>query len=312
MADSAYRTSDADAIANEAAHWVARLESSRMDEHERRAFMAWIKQSPEHRARFFEMRKHWQGLSSASSAVRTRTTAFRAPALRYAAAILLAVGLLSWHFRLPDRLQADFATAPGESKTVQLSDGSTLYLNADTALAIAFTPQGRQIRLLRGEVECRVAHDSHRPFAVVTGPDRVTALGTDFSVYRDSGQTTVSVFESTVQIEHADHLVGVLNPGQQQHLDDETGAAPLVNGVGDDARAWRYGQLVFTAKSLTDVIAELNRYRPGKLVLMNRTAAQRKVSGVFNINDLETAIQTIANTQQLRTVRLGAWLTAIY
>ncbi|MBD9355827.1 FecR family protein [Methylomonas albis] len=305
---------DQDRIAAEAADWVARLGSGEVSDQDRKHFNAWVAQSPEHRALFFELRKHWQSLGNAAEQWQPLAKAPSAGWRAYASAavLLLTLGLASWHYQLGDYLLADHYTAISKRSQTTLTDGSTLYLNTDSAVAVEFTGQKRQIRLLHGEAEFSVAHDRNRPFTVSAGPDRITALGTDFSVYRNDGLTTVTVFENTVQVEHGNRVIGVLNQGQQQFIDSSTGPSAIERIDSDDARAWRDGKLVFTARPLREVIDQINRHRPGKLLLLNEVAARYPVSGVFKIAELDGAVNTIAETLHLNSMQINGLLTAYY
>jgi transmembrane sensor len=85
---------------------------------------------------------------------------------------------------LPARFAADHVTAAGETARVSLPDGSTAWLNTDSALRVAFDGARRLIRLLEGEALFEVAHDPARRFAVLAHDGLSTALGTRFAVLR--------------------------------------------------------------------------------------------------------------------------------
>ena len=77
---------------------------------------------------------------------------------------------------------ADAATATGERRRYQLSDGSQLLLDARSRVNLDFTPAYRQVRLLDGAVTVSVAPDARRPFLVQTAEGTVRALGTRYMV----------------------------------------------------------------------------------------------------------------------------------
>ena len=52
------------------------------------------------------------------------------------------------------------------------------------------------------------------------------------------------------------------------------------------AVAWREQVLVFNDATLASVIDEINRYRPGMLLLLNRELGQRKVQARFRLDQL--------------------------
>ena len=50
---------------------------------------------------------------------------------------------------------------------------------------------------------------------------------------------------------------------------------------------WREGRLVFSGQRLATVLAELGRYRHGRIVLRDARAGQRLVTGVFDPHDTD-------------------------
>lgn len=77
------------------------------------------------------------------------------------------------------------------------------------------------------------------------------------------------------------------------------------------ATGWRRGVLVFDRQPLALVIEQLNRYRPGRVVLGNEALAQRQVSGVFRLDMLDTALATLTRELQVRHFDL-AGVSLIY
>jgi transmembrane sensor len=302
-------------IDHEAAAWVARLNSGSVTGEDRQHFNAWVVQSPAHRQAFFAMRNHWQNLGQAAqqspTSIPQRTKSGK-HWMMAAASVLLVVSLSLGYPRLQDAVLADVMTTTGERKTLSLEDGSTLHLNTETAVAIDFNPQQRTIRLLHGEAEVIVAHDPSRPLVIVSGHHESRALGTDFSVARIGETCTVTVFESIVQVSEHNNVIGLLKPGEQLQISDDSPQAIKTAVNLKEANAWRDGKLAFTARPLHSVIAEINRYRPGHLFLLNNKAANRPVSGVFDIAKLDESLVVIADILELRPVQMNGYVLALY
>ena len=74
--------------------------------------------------------------------------------------------------------------------------------------------------------------------------------------------------------------------------------------------SWREGQLVFSNQPLSDVLAEIDRYRPGRIIVIG-DAGQIMVSGVFDTHDTDRAIKSLEQSLGLDVVRLSKWITAI-
>ena len=59
------------------------------------------------------------------------------------------------------------------------------------------------------------------------------------------------------------------------------------------ASAWQRGLMIFNMTPLAEVIDELNRYRSGRIVLMNASLAQSPVNGQFKIDRPDDALAQI-------------------
>ncbi|MGI0902782.1 FecR family protein, partial [Pseudomonas aeruginosa] len=71
------------------------------------------------------------------------------------------------------------------------------------------------------------------------------------------------------------------------------------------------GLLVFDEQPLGEVVARLNHYRPGHLLVAPGALAQRRVSGVFRVADLEASLQSISDELGVRSLGL-AGVTLLY
>ncbi|MBH9465209.1 FecR family protein, partial [Pseudomonas aeruginosa] len=89
------------------------------------------------------------------------------------------------------------------------------------------------------------------------------------------------------------------------------GAEAPLGGRLDDLTSWRRGLLVFDEQPLGEVVARLNRYRPGHLLVAPGALAQRRVSGVFRVADLEPSLQSISDELGVRSLGL-AGVTLLY
>ena len=67
------------------------------------------------------------------------------------------------------------------------------------------------------------------------------------------------------------------------------GAAGISDVTSVDTQAvlaWREQVLVFNNATLATVVDEINRYRPGMLVLLNKQLGQRRVQARFSLQQL--------------------------
>jgi transmembrane sensor len=100
-----------------------------------------------------------------------------------------------------------YSTDIGERRSITLSDGSTVDLNARSKLRVEFSKNERRVELLDGQALFQVAKDKNRPFIVASGEATVRAVGTQFDVYRKDSGTTVTVLEGRVAVYSTAHAV---------------------------------------------------------------------------------------------------------
>lgn len=152
---------------------------------------------------------------------------------------------------------------------VTLSDGTVVWLNADSRLTypIRFA-ESRQV-VLQGEAYFEVAKDHHRPFQVtVLGtngekPTTVDVLGTHFNVkaYPGAGDIRTTLLEGAVRVRHGGSNK-VLKPGQQATVrntrsDDEIQVKQV---AAQEAVDWRDGFFRADDIPASELIAEIGRW----------------------------------------------------
>ena len=142
----------------------------------------------------------------------------------------------------------------------------------------------RGARLLEGTAFFEVAPDSARPFRVAAGPATVTVVGTAFAVRYVDGRVTVTVREGVVDVRGTVPGPAVrLRPGEQVEV--------TAGGIGESrtvdltaSLAWMDGWLAFEDRPLGAVLAELDRYHPGVIVVPAGLAGVR-VTGSYRLDD---------------------------
>ena len=305
---------DDDALFDQASGWYYRLRAEDASARDQADFAAWLAQGPAQRQTWDEVSALLGALREPARQVREAQRArWRRPRLRVwasAAAVLLAVGLLSLYSPWPDRWRSDYATATGESRNLTLADGSQLQLNTDSAVQIDLRPNERRVTLLRGEAWFEVSADAARPFVIRSGEGWVKVVGTRFSVARQGAQTRVRVAQGKVQVSADGEQTVLLEPGRA--VDYQGGRLGAVRDFDAAAEfAWRQRQLVFRQQSLAEVVDELNRYWPGEVLVFGDALRQRKVSGVFEIDKPEAVLKALKHTLGLRAEQYTPYLRVL-
>ncbi|MCS6318057.1 MAG: FecR family protein [Nitrospira sp.] len=317
-------------LLDEALAWLVRIHSGHVSDEERRACHAWRTQSSAHRVAYAEAEILWRDIGLLTNVDRARSpdTTMSMPhgaprrtrrMIKWgmAACILLAAGWLSWGV-VQERLaiaSADYRTAVGQQRIVRLEDGSRLHLNTDTAVTVAFTPQQRTIRLLTGEANFTVAPENGRPFTVQSGNVNTRALGTSFLVRLQHRAVTVTVTEHAVQVSAADGRqvpAAVVRESEQISYSAESGLGPAHAVDSNVIAAWQRGKMLFESKPLAAVVDELNRYRAGRIMIVNPALRSLNVTGVFDISDPDAALRMIEQTLHIHDTTLTPYLVLLH
>ena len=222
-------------------------------------------------------------------------------------AILLAVGAVQVD-DVVTNLRSDHMTAVGERAPLELDDGSRVTLNTDSAIAVDMSPERRQVQLLRGEAWFDVAPDAARPFVVATEAGRIRVTGTSFGVRLDDNAAFVALTEGNLELRTGDGAGDtapalVLTGGHQARLSPDGAFGPTaLNRTA--ATAWLRDQIVFFDTPLLDVVAELNRYRAGRIVILDGSLDGLTVSGVFATDNPDAGLDAIVSTLPVQVTRL--------
>lgn len=294
------------AVRDEAAGWFVRFQEPDVSVEQQQRFDAWLNEHPQHREEFQLL----QGLWAAADRLPTsRLQALvetapprreRRPLLRYAVAasvlaVALGLGLFSG-LNHPGGYRAGFATALGERKHVALPDGSVIDLNSRSRLQVRYEQDRRVIELSAGEAMFSVAHDPSRPFVVEAGSGKVTVTGTRFDVRREATQTRVAVEQGTVKVQgsHArDNEFINLSAGLGTSVDAQGKVLPAYPVNPAELTAWRHGKLVFNNASLSEVAAEVSRYRDKPLTVTQPNVASLRLTSVFKSDDTEALLKAL-------------------
>ena len=311
-----------DQIEDEALAWLMRTTSGNFTQQQ--ALTKWLNQSPQHRLAFENARLLWQGLgglrehpliSKNRVQAKKHHSNHRVFLSHMSLALAASFALIAVLFNINPAWHAEYHTAVGEQQSISLADASTVYLNSGSAIDPDYSPEQRRIKLVAGEAEFVVSKDKSRPFIVVADGQEIKALGTDFIVKIQPQGISVTVIESSVQVSQPDMntiVPVVLYPGQR--IDSIAGQAPSPVSTVELSRtnSWRFNRLIFESETLDNVIAEINRYRKGHIFLGRRSLANYRVSGVFNISELDNLLTVINKTLPIKSIALGERYRVLY
>jgi transmembrane sensor len=314
----------------DAAHWFARMRGPDAVK-DRADFEAWLAASPLHRDaynRITEVFSLGKGLKQQTAAgiaeLPSETSTSRGAWVTAILALVIVIaGGGAWSVSRhrdtdgprsggivgQDRVlnAAAYATKIGQIHQYRLSDGSSITLDTDSQIAVAFDGATRALQLLRGRARFNVAHEP-RPFIVTAGAGTVTAHGTLFDI-RLQAHNAVSVRLLRGAIDVAlPGPAGVLRhamlrerllPGQQLVFDASALTRPRLAPTPVDAR-WPEATLDCDHQFLSSVVTEANRYATTQIELADAPIGNLRVSGSFRIDEPDILAERLATLFDLR------------
>ncbi|WLH91767.1 FecR domain-containing protein [Pseudomonas sp. FP453] len=299
---------DSDSIDAQAASWFARNHAD-TDRADRKAFAAW-QTEPAHARAYAEFEQLWADLAQLQQlnkpvALPQRKPSVWRPALAVAAALICAV--LATHIGAPRALYHSQVAAHAKGmRTLNLPDGSTLYVNANTQLRVDFTAHQRIVHLDKGQLYIEVAPDKERPLFVQAGEANVRVVGTGFDVRRSQQQLVVSVAHGQVAFApDAKNPVTLLGAQQRATYSYAKGTLQQQTLNGQEVADWRSGHLSFRNRELASLIDELSLYRPQAPLQVSQAVAQLKVSGNLDVNDPDALLNALPALLPVKTVALA-------
>lgn len=230
-------------------------------------------------------------------------------------AAALALGAVAVWPKLRPSPETRYATTVAGYSRARLDDGSTLELNAASAVRVQFTAAERRVELTTGEAHFAVAHDTARPFIVSAGSIAVRAVGTAFNVrYATDGAVEVTVTEGKVRIgqtgpaSSAAESAPLVSAGQRIVL-PKRAPLPAVEQVDPAALraalAWQGRLADFAEAPLADVVARFNSRSRIQLILSDPALADRRIGGSFALDEAEAFVRLLERDGEIIGERRG-------
>ena len=247
-----------------------------------------------------------QGYLNAMNRARRSSVRRWSGGLALAASLLLMVSMgAGWQpSRWFDDLGADYVSAPGQVRSVTLADQSVITLDADSAIAVDFSGGERHVEVRRGAAFFSVSHTGE-PFVVDANRGEARVLGTQFEVRLQPMGAQVSVLSGRVGVTPAKGAEQQVL-GADQQVAYSAGHARALQAIDAQAQlAWRQGWLNYSKAPLADVVQDLRRYYPGRILLLNDELGARRISGSFPSHDPQAVLASLQGVLGFQQNHLG-------
>lgn len=294
-----------DPVSEQAAYWFALLLDGSESDEDRRRFAEWIAQGPENPKAFAEIEHLWSGSSSLDFSASTQISR-RALLGGSAAAVLLAAGWGAVRYHP----LADIRTEIGQRREISIPGQRGRSIVASNSI-LSFVSEGGMtgVELHRGEAWFE--HEAgDGTFFVHANTGKTISSGGTFDVAAYDGKVTTIAENNGLLIDVA---------GQRRALDEGNALTYHAGGVASPAHpvdvqsalAWRQGQLIFMAEPLEYVTTVLERWQPGKIMVIGEALKKRPVTLVVDLDRSRDVVPVLARVLHVDVARFTDYLTVI-
>jgi transmembrane sensor len=227
-----------------------------------------------------------------------------------AAASLLLVAAGLWWWASPHGAGAAteiYATEAGETRTVNLPDGSTAVLNASSQLAYSTVGNERRASF-SGEAFFSIASNPDRPFVVSANGTDTRVMGTAFNLraYPEEPTVEVEVKEGKVELAGPSAVEAILLTAKERGIcKPKQGKLYKVPSENLHALAWHTNDLQFTAEPFGQAMLELERYYRIDLELTNEQLADCLYNGAFSSGNIEQLLTNLELVFGFKVSKVG-------
>ncbi|WP_441279282.1 FecR family protein [Tardiphaga sp. 172_B4_N1_3] len=309
---------DSSALEEQAYDWVVRFASGEANGLDLDGLKRWMAKSPDHAAAFDRVSRSWQAIGqvpaeafggtadiSRAAPPRVGRRVFLGGALAASAAgaaVMVARPPLELWPTLSE-LGADFRTDVGERRQLKLFGDVAIDMNTRTSIAMRTTSQAPdRIELLSGEAMVATSPSVAADVTVVAGDGQIVAREARFNIRHAADAVCVTCLAGEVRVELGGANAKLPAGSQLTYSGERLGAVKAVDGAV--VAAWQGGYLVFQSTPVADVVAELNRYRRGKIILTNAALGRERFSARLRVENVDRVIDQLVQA-------FGAHATAL-
>jgi transmembrane sensor len=197
----------------------------------------------------------------------------------------------------------------GTKSTIELTDGSKIWLNADSKIKYpaVFAGNTREV-YLNGEAFFEVAKNPSKPFIIHLANGTVRVLGTSFNVRAYDNEKVVETSVATGKVafipkyqsrRQKQDTLFITPDNKVRYLLEEDQANVLPTASAED-KAWTEGRLIFKALTLQEIAIELERYFGKQVTFVDEEPKNYRLTGSFQNNSLDEIMYYLSRTKDFK------------
>ncbi|HKZ66661.1 MAG TPA: FecR domain-containing protein [Chitinophagaceae bacterium] len=196
--------------------------------------------------------------------------------------------------------------AKGIKSTIVLTDGSKIWLNADSKIEYpeVFTGNTREVHL-NGEAFFEVAKNPAKPFIIHLANGTVRVLGTSFNIRAYDNEKIVETSVATGKVAFIPRYEKsgkkqdtiFLTPDNKVSYSLTKEEIIMQPTASAEDKAWTEGKLIFRAMLFEEIAVELERNFGKQVVFKNEEARNYRLTGSFQNNTLAEILYYLSKTK---------------
>lgn len=292
-------------LQREAQEWLLRLTSGNVTVADAEALKRWCARSKTHARAFAEASLLWENLGTAARRLpnpnvlghgrrsHAATMGRRAFLGGSMAASVAMAGYLAMRPPLDlwpsvEELVADYRTRTGEQRRISVANGVVVDLNTGSSLNVRREGNEERLELVSGEAAIATTQQLPVRLTIEAAGGQIHATEAQFNLRCNGSRAIVTCHRGSVGVDYSGRSLSLREGEQISYangtLDVATSVDPTV------VMAWREGQLVFRQTPLSQVVEEVNRYRSGRIVLVNEELGRRLVEARVRLDRIDDLI----------------------
>jgi len=216
--------------------------------------------------------------------------------------LLFVSGLLYMQFRhylSQQDVYVEVASPAGSRTTLNLPDGSTVWLNGDSRIRYpSVFSENREVEVT-GEAFFKVRSDKEYPFMVAAKDIFVRATGTEFNVLAYSDEPSVSVILKEGKVTVLDSRRSTLQEmeaGYRYRYNERTSEGKYAGMDAESYSDWIHGKLIFENATMEEVMKRMERWYGVNIEITDKELLQLHFKATFINESIEEALKLLQST----------------
>lgn len=286
--------------------WLARLKSGEATQRDLDSFAHWRAEHEDNARSFEQAVRLWDNLGAALAGggvtatprprVSRRLFLGGSAGLAVVAAVMVTGGVAT------PAGATRFETGKGERKRFRLEQQVSVELNSASRLYYWPDAANPRVNLAQGEALIAAACGEGRQLIARADDIEIAARNARFLLKAEDGVIRIACLDGTLEVRSNDGT-RTLSGDSRIEIRDGTVQPAAAAPAHEAETAWRNNVLVFRDRPADEVIAELNRHRPGRIVLLAGKGDVR-ISGVFHLERADLAVDHLARSLGMKVTRL--------